>query len=57
MFVIFCSACLSLSANLIIGNMVIVRNVQQPSVASKACLLSSNFAVEVPNSQAYRKWK
>ncbi|MEW8545334.1 MAG: hypothetical protein AB2693_17570 [Candidatus Thiodiazotropha sp.] len=52
--IIFFNGCLDLSANLLIGYMVLVQNVQYPSVTSKAFLFS-NFAVMVRDSQANRK--
>ena len=50
------NGCLDLSANLLIGNMVLVRNVTWPLIAShlKGQFLFSTSAVKVHDSQAYR---
>ena len=52
-FSIFSNACLDLSANLLIGNMVLVRNVPQVAYHLKG-LLFSLTVVKVHDSQAYR---
>ena len=55
-FIIFSNDCLDLSANLLIGNMVLVRNVTWPLIAShlKDQFLFSTSAAKVHDSQAYR---
>ena len=52
----FSDGCLDLSANLLIGNMILVQTVQQPLVASHLKGLCSilKLSVTVHDSQAYR---
>ena len=47
-FIIFSYGCLDISANLLIGNMILVRNGQQTPVESH------DFAVKVHDTQAYK---